>query len=207
MSSTQGIRAVVFDVDGVLAHLRFPVVLPETLGISPAAANLFFRGVFVDCLLGRVSIESALPPFLEEWQWRRSLNDFLDFWFETDGQFDEKTLSAVDSLRSHGIRCFIGSTQENLRANYLERKLGVGTRFEAGFFSCRIGYMKPDIRFFDAVSSSIGLLPHQLLLLDDQDKNVSGAINAGWSAATYRIGDDLGALLSHFDLPPRGEPT
>ena len=196
MRAPSDIRAVVFDVDGVLVDVRFPTVLPDALRISLNDANEFFAGPFLDCLRGGAKLRDVLPPYLAKWKWRGSFEEFTDFWFEIESQIHYPTLELADRLRANGLQCFLASTQEHLRAEYLEKKLGVGDRFEKAFFSCRLGCQKPDRDFYAAVTAEIGLRPNEILLLDDQAPNVEGALAFGWRATLFRIGDDPTALLS-----------
>jgi putative hydrolase of the HAD superfamily len=200
MQGSSDIRAVVFDVDGVLVEVRFPTVLAGALRVSPAAADEFFAGPFVNCLMGTAQLRDVLPPFLAKWRWKGSFEEFTDFWFEVESHVHYPTLDLADRLRAKGMRCFLASTQEQLRAEYLEKKLGVGERFEKAFFSCRLGCRKPDLKFYTAVTAEIGLRPSEILLLDDQLSNVEGAAAVGWHGAHFCIGDDLDALLLPFGL-------
>src|SRR5271165_4695598 len=120
MAST--IRAVVFDVDGVLVEVRFPTILPDALGISSNDAKEFFSGPFLNCLLGCADLRDALPPYLTKWKWKGSFEEFADFWFEIDSLIHYPALELADRLRAQRLRCFIASTQEELRAEYLEKK-------------------------------------------------------------------------------------
>ena len=199
MEAASDIRAVVFDVDGVLVEVRFPTVLRDTLRVSPNDADEFFAGPFVNCLMGTAQLRDVLPPYLTKWRWTGSFEEFTDFWFEIEFHV-HPTLALANRLRANGLRCFLASTQEHLRAAYLEKKLGVGERFEKAFFSCRLGCRKPDPIFFRAVTAEIGLRPNEILLLDDQALNVEGATAVGWHAVHFRIGDDLDALLRPFGL-------
>jgi putative hydrolase of the HAD superfamily len=200
MGAASDIRAVVFDVDGVLVEVRFPTVLLDALKISASDTNEFFSGPFLDCLMGRTQLREVLPPYLAKWRWKGSFEEFTDFWFETESHIHHPTLELADRLSANGLRCFLASTQEHLRAEYLEKRLGVGNRFEKAFFSCRLGCRKPDPKFYVAVATEIGLPPGQILLLDDQGPNVEAAQAMGWRAAIFRIGDDLNALLPSFGL-------
>ena len=195
MSISRRLDAVVFDIDGVLVEVRFPTVLRETLGISSVDAAEFFDGPFRRCLVGAADISQVIPPFLEKWRWPGSFQEFLDFWFHEESHVNQPLLAAVDELRSHGLKCYLASTQEHHRAAFLEQLLGVGTRFEQAFFSCRLECRKPDPAFFLAASKAIGLPSHRILLLDDDPANVESAASVGWRAAQYRAGDNINGLL------------
>lgn len=199
-SNAAGRRAVAFDVDGVLVEIRFPAVLRVALGVEPEAASEFFDGPFQDCLVGRARLGDVLPPYLEMWGWGRSFNQFVDFWLEEESHTCSAVVDAVDRLQADGVRCFLASTQEHLRAEFLERRLGVGTKFERGFFSCRMGCCKPHASFYECVLAETGLKPHEIALIDDQIANVEGARRMGWHAAHFRIGDDIDGVLRSLGL-------
>jgi putative hydrolase of the HAD superfamily len=200
MGAASDIRAVVFDVDNVLVEVRFPTVLTDALKISSKDASEFFAGPFLDCLVGAAQLRDVLPPYLAKWNWKGSFDEFTDFWFEVESHVHSPMLELADRLRANGLRCFLASTQEHLRAQYLEKRLGVGERFEEAFFSCRLGCQKPDRKFYAAVTAEIGLLPKEIFLLDDQSSNIEGAVAMGWQATHFCIGDDVNALLPSFGL-------
>ena len=202
MGTPASSRAILFDIDGVLINMKFPSVLPVTLGISPNAANEFFDGPFKACLLGKRDLRDILPSYLLKWGWKRSFDDFLAFWFDIESQLHLPTLALADRLRASSRRCFLVSTQEQYRARHLEALLGLGDRFDGAFFSCRLGCQKPDPTFYLAVAGAIGLQPSELCLIDDNSGNVLGAKALGWNALLYQIGDDLDDLSRSLGLKP-----
>jgi putative hydrolase of the HAD superfamily len=51
------------------------------------------------------------------------------------------------------------------------------------FCSSRIGYSKPQHVFFRSIQTSLGLAPHEILMVgDDWRTDVQGALAAGWRA-------------------------
>lgn len=188
MASRLRAKAVVFDVDGVLVEIRFPTVLPATLGITAADAKEFFDGPFLQCLVGEVHLSDALPTYLDRWGWGGTLEEFATLWFETESHINQPMLSLADRLRERGIECYLASTQEQVRARQLEKLLGVGQRFTKAFFSCDLKCKKPEQRFFEYIARDIGHSPQDILLVDDQQANVDGAVAAGWNAVRYCIG-------------------
>lgn len=68
--------------------------------------------------------------------------------------------------------------------------------FRKCFYSFEMKALKPSERFYKAVISEIGLPSEQMLFIDDSQKNVDGAIEAGLPAIYYRPGSDLCALLA-----------
>ncbi len=200
MSLSRRIRAVAFDIDNVLMPIRFPSILPKALGISASAANDFFAGPFEDCLLGKGDVRERIRPYLALWGWQGTVEEFQAFWFRVDSDAFPPGLRLAERLRAAGVLCVLASTQEEHRARHLEKLLGVPHRFEVAFFSCRLQCRKPDPEFFLTVSRTIKMAPEEILLIDDDARNVAGAQAVGWNAVQFQIGDDLDEALAPLGL-------
>lgn len=68
--------------------------------------------------------------------------------------------------------------------------------FRRCFYSFEMKALKPSEKFYKAVIKEIGLPSGQMLFIDDSQKNVDGALEAGLPAVYYRPGSDLCALLA-----------
>jgi putative hydrolase of the HAD superfamily len=180
------IEAVLFDVDGVLVHpWRWRDVLERVHRITPEMTRPFFRGPFLDCLVGRADLMDLLPPFLASWGWTRSVAEFVGDWLVAENAPDHLTLAVVTEVRDQGIPCFVASTQERHRARYLSREMALDQRFDGLFFSCDVGVAKPNASFFEIVAQRLGRSPSELLFFDDVEANVEGARSAGWRAEQF----------------------
>ncbi|MFN0198941.1 MAG: HAD-IA family hydrolase [Planctomycetaceae bacterium] len=183
------IRQMIFDIDGVLIRpWRFASVLEHEFGLTTDITDPFFSGPFVRCLLGQADLMEELPPFLEAWRWPHSLAEFVDRWFVADSVLNTELLSFVATMRKGGASCYVASTQEKHRAAYLETKLEFDRQFDGCFFSCRLGCKKPDVAFFEQVTSQLGVDPSEIMFLDDQWENVEAARRIGWQAEPYSWG-------------------
>ena len=78
---------------------------------------------------------------------------------------------------------------------YEENGLDWRNVFRKEFISCRMKLLKPSRAIFDAAAAEIGLPPEEILFIDDSQRNVDGALAAGWKAALYRQGTDLRACI------------
>ena len=67
--------------------------------------------------------------------------------------------------------------------------------FRKEFISSRMKMLKPAREIFDAAAAEIGLPPEEILFIDDSQRNVDGARAAGWQAALYEQGTNLGACI------------
>ncbi|TDR47486.1 putative hydrolase of the HAD superfamily [Tahibacter aquaticus] len=188
---------VVFDVDGVLIEPRFPQLLRTVLGVPAEKSEAFFRGPFLQCLEGRAGLKPALAAVLDDWGWSGTTDSFVDYWLQSDAQFDPAFVQLARRLGAAGYRCVVASNQEHHRAQWLTQRLDM---FPALYFSCALGCRKPELAFFQAVRRSLGLAASELLLLDDQAVNVAAAQADGWQAVVCRAGDDVDALAIRCGL-------
>ena len=112
-------------------------------------------------------------------------------------------MSCVDKLRSAGIRVAVASNQQSHRANIMANNLGYRSRFDELFFSCELGCVKPDHRFFGTILSHLKIRSRQVLFIDDHLENVSGARKAGIQSERYHIDQGFQkfqSILEHYNL-------
>ena len=68
--------------------------------------------------------------------------------------------------------------------------------FRKCFYSFEMKALKPSESFYKAVVGQIGLPSEQMLFIDDSMTNVEGSIAAGLPAVYYKPGTDLGAVVA-----------
>jgi putative hydrolase of the HAD superfamily len=90
----------------------------------------FFQKPFQECLIGERKLEDALPPYLNDWQWRGSTSDFIELWMRSDNQPSLDVLQAVEALRCPDDVLCVASNQEFLRARYIANEMGFATLFD-----------------------------------------------------------------------------
>ena len=186
------IKAVISDADGVLVFpWRFAQHLTREYQITREATQAFFSGEFTDCLVGKADLAEVLPPYLAEWGWGRSVEEFMQLWFSVEDAVDEQVLNAMRMLRASGFVCCLASNQEQHRAAYMRTKMGFDAEFDALFFSCEIGAKKPDARFYKAIEDALGLPGEQIAFWDDTASHVDAAELRGWRAEKFTSAEKL----------------
>lgn len=192
---------VAFDIDGVLVRCRFPELLPKRLKLDRTEIAPFFKGPFKKCVLGTADLVEEIVPYLQSWGWGGTVSEFLEFWFAADSQINDPAMRLAKKLTANGIQCVVASTQEAYRASYLDNEMGFSALFSGLFYSCRVGFEKPDAGYYNYVQDAINVSPTEILFLDDQTRHVEGARRAGWNAEPYVIGDDLTTIIAQYELP------
>ena len=81
---------------------------------------------------------------------------------------------------------------------YEENGLDWRRVFRKEFISCRMKLMKPSREIFNTAATEIGFPPEEILFVDDSQKNVDGALAAGWQSVLYVQGTDLGACIANY---------
>ena len=167
-------------------------------GITQDMARGFFAGVYRDCLVGRAELKKELEPFLPAWGWRGSVDDFVSTWFETENIVDTRLVDTIHNLRQCGVTCCLASNQEKHRAEYMVAEMAFSEIFDSLFFSCDLGYMKPDHAFYESITASLRAEDQSVLFWDDSSRNVEAARECGWHAEVYTGFEDFEVKLDSY---------
>lgn len=179
-------RIYIFDADGVVIHpWGFARELEDRYQITREKTLSFFTGPFQQCLIGKGELRSSLKRSLKEWGWTGSIDELIDIWMRADDLPNEAVLEKIKRLRRSGHVCCLASNQECNRANYIREVMGFSDYFDWLFFSCDLGFMKPDIGFYSAIESVLEAKSEDILFIDDTESHVDAALSAGWKAIVY----------------------
>jgi putative hydrolase of the HAD superfamily len=196
------IKAICFDADGVVVHpqKQFSKHLKEEHGISPEMTRGFFGGVFNDCLVGTVNLSEVLPSYLKDWRWKGSTEEFIAAWLKIDHVVDARIIDVIQCLRQNKIICCLVTSQERNRSEYMKTKMGFQDAFDHLFFSCEIGFQKPDQAFYQHVEKVLNVEKEAILFWDDLEINVIAARENGWNAEIYSDFDKFEKTMNKFEL-------
>jgi putative hydrolase of the HAD superfamily len=177
------------DVDGVLVDGRpedgrhWQTSIEEDLGFTSDSLNEhFFVPYWENIVLGRAELMERLTTALQTIAPHVTPADFVSYWFARDSRLATALLLELSLIRSAGIRVYLATNQEHLRAAHLMEKLGLAERVDGIFYSARLGVKKPDMEFFAKAQAAVGLHGEELLLIDDSRQNIEAALRAGWPA-------------------------
>jgi putative hydrolase of the HAD superfamily len=183
------IKALMLDVDGVLVDGRpedgrhWQTSIEEDLGFSSATLHeRFFAPYWEDIVLGRAGLMERLTTAFQNIAPHVTPTTFLAYWFERDSRLVAAFLPELALVRSRGIRVYLATNQEHLRAAHLMGALGLAEHVDGIFYSARVGAKKPDPEFFAKVQAAAALRGDEMLLVDDSIQNIEAAFRAGWQA-------------------------
>ncbi|HEV3050722.1 MAG TPA: HAD family hydrolase, partial [Longimicrobium sp.] len=143
-------KAVMVDVDGVLIDGRpedgchWQTSLETDLGFTADALHEhFFAPCWEDIILGRAGLMEHLTTALQKIAPHVSPARLVAYWFQMDSRLVAPLLAELSRVRSAGIRVYLATNQEHLRAAYLMEKLGLAEHVDGIFHSARLGAKKP----------------------------------------------------------------
>lgn len=189
-------RAIVFDVDGVVIRSKneqgqflWSLDIELDLGMPLECRREIFAQEWKRVACGELeTIEHLQNVFKKYPQLSITPEEFVEYWLSHDANVDLKVIEYVQGLR---MPKYLGTNQDRLRIEYLKELVGV--HFDGIFASCEMRCMKPEEIFFRNIERQLNLKPHELMLIDDDVKNVERAQSCGWEACLY-AGDVVSIL-------------
>lgn len=194
------IEAILFDADGVLINGReFSFHLEKDYGITREITTPFFTGPFLECLVGKADLKEVLSPYIKEWGWKGSGDEFLEYWFKSEHIIDQDLIKYIQDLRKKGIKCYLATNQEKHRAQYMLDKMGFSTSFDKVYASSHLGHRKPDLEFFAKVMEDLGNIQKEAVLFwDDTPSHIDAAKGFGINAEIYTTFEDFKAKMPQY---------
>lgn len=194
------IEVVLFDADGVLiSGDMFSVELERKHGITHAGTQSFYKGVFLDCLNGTKDLKIEIEPYLMEWGWQGTVQDFLDEWFEYENHTNRELIDYIQQLRARGIRCCVATNQEKYRSEYMMHSMGFVNHFDKFYASAYLGAFKPQAAFFESILVDLEEKDKQKILFwDDSATHIAGALACGIRAEHYKEYADFKEKMKQY---------
>lgn len=199
------IKVVLFDVDGMLVkkgkYKYFSERYANEYEVPLEKVSQFFKNDFGKCLVGEADIKETIAPYLKEWNWKGTVDEFLHYWFTSDCELDRKVLAVVGKLKEKGIFVAVATNNEIYRVKYLRKDLGFARMFSAIYASCAIGYKKPSPEFFAQIINAQHnptLEKEEVLFWDSDEKNVEAARDFGIKAEHYTSFEDFDKNMKEY---------
>lgn len=190
------IKAILFDTDGVLAlpEKSFSRHYAESKGLDYSPFMDFFKNKFGDTKLGKADLKSLILNSNDVWRLEDSVDELLVQWFDYENVVNEPLLELIQNIRKSGMLCFIATSQERNRADYI-RDVMFKDKLDGFIFSCDLGLDKSNPEFFRETLRLLGMTPDEVAFIDDSQENVDSAKSVGIDAFLYtnvdRVKEDL----------------
>ena len=202
------VRAIVFDLGGVLIDLdadRSIRAFREILGYERITELLDLchqKGIYGEMEAGHVTADEFRAEVLRGSRPGAVPADVDRCMAALLKGMDPRKVPLLESLAEKYPIYGLSNNNEisvvRMHEIYEENGLDWQKVFRKEFLSCRMKLMKPSREIFDAAAAEIGFPPEEILFVDDSQKNVDGALAAGWQSVLYVQGTDLGACIANY---------
>lgn len=198
------IRHIVYDIGKVLIHydpdIPFSRIIPD-----PVERRWFFDNVCtsdwnIEQDRGRSWEEAEALLIADHPDHENSIRAFRRHWHEMVPHAYDDSVELMEGLvdTGHDVTMLTNWASDTFREArerfaFLEKPRGVTV-------SGDIGLIKPDRRIYDHHVASFGLEPKASLFIDDSQKNVNAAIDAGWQAVLFTNAKTLEADLERLGI-------
>ena len=197
---------VVFDIGNVLVRWNPRNLFRKTIQdearmerfLSTALAMNFvaLTDIVADFSQAVAERARAFPEFACE------LHLFDERWVETLGAPIEENVALLRRLRSAGRPVYALSNFATVKFAIARQMFDFLNEFDHAVVSGHVGAAKPDPRIYEILFDKVGRRPHELVFVDDSQKNIEAARALGMPAIHFRQGVDLESELErHGALP------
>jgi epoxide hydrolase-like predicted phosphatase len=208
------IKAVIFDLGGVLVRTEFPEVrrrLELRMGLEPGTVGRAIWGSkeWELAQIGALSYE-------EYWKSvgaalglssPQEIADFRREYFSAD-RVDQELVRLIKELRSRYKIGLLSNAPDKLGV-WLENEWGIKHLFDAIVYSADVGMVKPDPRIYQLTLERLAVEPSEALFVDDYSRNIEAALALGMRAilftSTKALEEDLKQYLV-WDVEDGGSP-
>lgn len=197
------IRVLMVDVDGVLVHGRpadgRPVFseLKQDLGLSVERLRAeFFNRYWEAIVTGREPLLPRLAAVLAEIAPQINAEQLVAYWMRNDSRVLPEDVAALDEARAAGLKVYLATNQEHIRAAYLLAEMGLGAHVDGIAYSAALGARKPEEAFYRLAMEQVGAVPEEIGFVDDVADNVAAARRAGWRAAQFTGAETLREVIA-----------
>jgi epoxide hydrolase-like predicted phosphatase len=204
VEQSPAIRAVIFDVGGVLLHSGDQSALRGWEARLSLREGELEREVFSSPAAWRASI--GLTTGAGVWMelgclYRLHANEVRDLARDVFAaeMVDERMATFVRALRPRYKTALLSNAWPEARQSLCERR-GLGDLTDMLILSCEERMMKPDTRIYQLAAERLNVAPEEALFVDDSPLNVAGARDAGMRGLHYITRDvtlcELARLLT-----------
>lgn len=198
----KGIRALLFDLGGVLLDIDFGRAFASWASISRLShgdlKEAFQRDLpYQRHERGEIGAPEYFTHVRETLQLEGDGERIVAGWNEILVAEIAQTRQMLEAVRG-SIPCYVlTNSNPTHQAAFSARFPTLMASFERVFVSSDIGHRKPEREAFEFVANSIGMPLDAIMFFDDQIENVEGAAAAGLEAVHVRTPADIRtALLS-----------
>ena len=192
------IKNIVFDMGNVLLAYAPEEYVHKIISEPEAAQNvlkeLFFGPEWVQLDAGAITEEQAVRQVQKRIpRYADSVQLAMDLW-HSDLTPMEGMPGIIDDLKAGRYQIFLLSNT-SLRFLKYYRKVEMFRKLDGFVISAQEKLLKPDPAIYRRLCDRYGLAPQECLFVDDLQKNIDNAVNAGWQGHLFAGAEELRRFL------------
>jgi glucose-1-phosphatase len=205
------IKAIIFDLGGVIINLDIPKTISEFNKLTRASFETIYTqanqvSIFDQFDKGEITESCFFDELNQLFSNQLSYQEMLLAWNAMLLDFPENRLDLLKKLQSK-YRIFLLSNTNETHIEAFEKILfnahgyqNLEPFFEKVYYSCRIGMRKPDEEIFNYVLSQHQLTPSETLFIDDSIQHVQSAKRLGIQAHLLSKNQEPEDLLKSLNM-------
>ena len=193
------IRAVLFDLDGVIRHFdpeaTADIERRHALELGALLDTAFAEPGITDVTTGRITRAAWITGIGET----LGAPDAAAEWGGRPPRVDPEVLTLADELRARGRTvAVLTNGTDTIPAEVADQ--GIACRVDHVFNSADIGHAKPDARAFTHVLDALGLTGPEVFFTDDSPPKLAGAVEVGMRTHAFVGVPELRAALGEHGV-------
>ncbi len=199
-------KIVLFDAVGVLFPANTVVGddLAQRFNLTTDQLAIMWKGFYSDYTVGKLTTDEFLDKFAETYNLPQQ-----DVTREVFTESFRRALAPMPGmedvlikLRDSGVTIAMLSDTAEMFAD-ARRSWLFSEYFDKIFLSFEIGYKKPDVHAFQAVTDHYKVQPDEVFFIDDTPGNIDAAKTYGMDAVVFTDADTLLKTLQEYNLLER----
>ena len=198
-------KAIGFDYGGVLAGEpgpEFAANVAKMLGIDIVAYRTAYFKLNKQVNRNEISWPELWRLFLEDLGQTDRYEELMQMSNAYHARLrtvKPEMLRLVDRLRAHGYKLGLLSNNTISMAKHIESS-GIANHFDVVNVSAVTQLVKPEVRAFSYFAESLGIVAADLIFIDDSEKSLSTAKEAGYTPILFQNYNQLLSELDRLDV-------
>lgn len=180
-------KAIGFDYGGVLNHSK-PIMpgIAEITGIPKDELRAHYLKYNHLSNVGNMSYEELWTKVVTELGHADKAERVIEHLHQQHSkEFDTRMLALIDEIRAQGYKT--GLLTNNTKENGASlRREGLDKYFDVFLVSAEIGIQKPDLEAFELLTEKLGVLPSEMIFVDDAESSLRLADQIGYHPILFK---------------------
>lgn len=179
------IKFIYLDLGGVLFNWRIALnKLAKHINRPFEDIHFLFNKYDPDACKGITTSQQLWQIYKKELKLKIDIEDFLEWWIDNF----EPILEMHELVKTLATKYPLGLIT-NIYSNAFIKMIKKGhvpdLNYQIILESCKEKMVKPEVKFFLIAQERAKILPHEILFIDDSEKNINAAKELGWNTVLF----------------------